>query len=275
VDAAAPQAAEETLEKKEPPAAETAPQEAAKPAAEPPAAAKPAAEAPPPQFTPIPDRWRIGFPEWDRYRSGLGAPYSRRSNWLNPYRQNLLKGDLPVLGQDVFLNLGLTSDTLADFRSRYLPSNVSSRDPGQFRFFGSGRQDLVDQLFLLSAEVFKGDTAFRPKDWAFRVTAGLDVNHLSSRETGVVNIDVRDQTSRTNVDFGPRSCLGSTGSRTWARSTTSSPRAPVSRASPPTSAASSSWTTSRESASSETRRGTGTSSTWPTSTRWRRTPTAG
>ena len=190
-------------EKKDTPPPESAPKEGDQPASP-----MPAPEPVPPQFTPVPDRWRIGFPDWDRYRSGLGAPYSRRSSLLNPYRQNLLKGDLPVLGQDVFLNLGLTSDTLADFRSRYIPSNVSSRDPGQFRFFGSGRQDLVDQLFLLSAEVFKGDTAFRPKDWAFRVTAGLDVNHLSSRQTGVVNVDVRDGTSRTNLDFGLQELFG-------------------------------------------------------------------
>lgn len=179
-----------------------------------PAAGEGAAEKPvekpaaPPHFTPVPDRWRIGFPDWDRYRSGLGAPFRRPGGLLDPYRQNVLKGDYPIRGQNIFLNLGVTSDTLVDIRSRYIPSDVSSRNPGQYPFFGSGHQDLVDQIFLLSAEVFKGDTSFRPKDWALRVTSGLNVNHLSSRQTGVPNIDVREGVARTDLDFGLQELFG-------------------------------------------------------------------
>lgn len=159
-------------------------------------------------FVPIPDRWRIGFPEWDRYRSGLGGPYRRSGGLLDPYNQNKLKGDYPVLGHDTFLNLGFVSDTLVDFRQRYIPSNVSSRDPGQYPFFGNGRLDLVDQTFLVSAELFHGNTAFKPKDWAFRITSGMNVNHLSGRQTGVPHIDVREGTSRTDLYAGLQELFG-------------------------------------------------------------------
>ncbi len=159
-------------------------------------------------FVPIPDRWRIGFPEWDRYRSGLGAPYRRSRGILDPYNQNILKGDYPVFGQDVFMNLGVISDTLVDFRSRYIPSNVSSRDPGQYPFFGNGRLDLIDQTFFVTTELFKGNTAFRPKDWAFRATGAFNINDLSARETGVPHIDVREGAARTNLDAAIQELYG-------------------------------------------------------------------
>lgn len=185
------------------------------PLSDPPAQAETEQEAPaprtpqpPPHFTPVPDRWRIGFPEWDRYRSGLGPPFRRPGGLLDPYRQNVLKGDYPIRGQNIFLNLGLTSDTLVDIRSRYIPSDVSTRNPGQSPFCGSGHQDLVDQTFLLSTEVFKGDTAFRLKDWSFRFTGGFNVNHLSSRQTGVANVDVREGISPTELDFGVQELFG-------------------------------------------------------------------
>ncbi|HZN36019.1 MAG TPA: hypothetical protein VFB80_19450, partial [Pirellulaceae bacterium] len=46
-------------------------------------------------FVPMEDRWRIGFPEWDRY--GWGHPLleeypSVPGAWYDPYHQNVLKG---------------------------------------------------------------------------------------------------------------------------------------------------------------------------------------
>ena len=44
-------------------------------------------------FVPMEDRWRSGFPSWDRYGNGnpLGqdTPYQAGA-WWNPYRQNVL-----------------------------------------------------------------------------------------------------------------------------------------------------------------------------------------
>jgi len=165
---------------------------------------------PPPgddHFVPAPDRWRAGFPEWERYPGGLGAPY-RRGSWLNPYRQNILKGDYPIWGQNTFLNLTLANEFASEFRRRPTPSNVSAARPGAFEFFGSGRQVAIDETFLFTLELFHGDTSYKPRDWVFRFTPALNLNYLDVRETGVVNIDVRNGTSRLNTDIGIQELFG-------------------------------------------------------------------
>ncbi|MFM8219671.1 MAG: hypothetical protein ACKOJF_12210, partial [Planctomycetaceae bacterium] len=59
-------------------------------------------------FVPIEDRWRVGIPPWDRYATptplGADAPFEL-GQWWNPYRQHVLKGDYPILGQHTFLNI--------------------------------------------------------------------------------------------------------------------------------------------------------------------------
>src|SRR5438874_6005227 len=50
-------------------------------------------------FVPMEDRWLIGFPTWDRYGRGHPLldeyPYDPGS-LLDPYRQNVIKGDYPI-----------------------------------------------------------------------------------------------------------------------------------------------------------------------------------
>ncbi|NQV23649.1 MAG: hypothetical protein HQ518_04700, partial [Rhodopirellula sp.] len=65
-------------------------------------------------FVPMPDRWRTGYPRVDRY--GLGYPYTvdyigTEGHWWDPYNQNVLKGDYPIIGQHTFLNVTATSQT--------------------------------------------------------------------------------------------------------------------------------------------------------------------
>src|SRR5229473_2394400 len=45
-----------------------------------------------PDFVPIPDRWRLGLPEWNRYERSIESPYVP-GRWWDPYNQNVLKGD--------------------------------------------------------------------------------------------------------------------------------------------------------------------------------------
>src|SRR5436309_2723213 len=77
-----------------------------------------------------------------------------------------------------------------------LPSNVSAADPNNAEFFGTGDQFFINQNFILSLEIFKGNTAFRPRDWEFRITPVVNFTYLDVQETGVVNIDVRRGTTR-------------------------------------------------------------------------------
>ena len=148
-----------------------------------------------PDFVPILDRWRLGFPDWNRYERPLDAPYVK-GRWWDPYNQNVLKGDYPVFGQHYFLNVAAISDTLLELRRIPLPSNPSAADPGSAEFFGTGDQVFLSQNFIFSFSFFKGDTAFRPRDWEIRVSPVFNVNYLDVRERGVVNVDVREGTTR-------------------------------------------------------------------------------
>jgi len=149
-----------------------------------------------PDFIPIPDRWRIGFPDWNRYERPLkDAPYERGRFW-DPYHQNVLKGDYPILGQKYFIAISAISDSLTELRRIPLPSNVSANEAGRAEFFGPGDQLFFNQNFIISLEFFKGDTAFRPRDWELRITPVFNVNYTDARNTGVVDIDPRQGTTR-------------------------------------------------------------------------------
>ena len=148
-----------------------------------------------PDFVPIPDRWRLGLPNWNRYERPLEAPYVR-GRWWDPYNQNVLKGDFPIFGQNIFFSASAISDTLFEARRVPTPSNVSSAEPDSADVFGNGDQLLVNQNFIVSLELFKGDTAFKPRDWELRLTGVFNFNYLKTNENGVVNIDVREGTDR-------------------------------------------------------------------------------
>jgi hypothetical protein len=138
-------------------------------------------------FIIIQDRWRAGVPEDPRFRKG---------NIFDPYHQNVLKGDYPIIGNDIFMDLNFASETFFNVRNLPVPSDISANLPGAFEFFGRGRQDAVNQNFIFSFDMFKGDASFKPVDWRFKVTGIANVNFLRARENGVVNQDPRAGKSR-------------------------------------------------------------------------------
>jgi hypothetical protein len=140
-------------------------------------------------FQEFTDRWRVVLPPYE-----LTVPGSR----FDPYNQNRWKGDLPIRGQDLFLNLGAVADTLVEPRQLPTPSGVSTARPGSLKFFGRDGQLLATETIALSADLFKGDTAFRPIDWRIKASLVADVNYLRVAENGIVNPDVRQGTSRTD-----------------------------------------------------------------------------
>src|SRR6185503_4156617 len=87
---------------------------------------------------PRPDRWRIGFTPWKRYTSGVTEqPYETPEPMLwHPYKQSVLKGDVPIMGQDIFLNLTASSQTEVEFRRVPTASGVSAAVPGAYEFYG-------------------------------------------------------------------------------------------------------------------------------------------
>ncbi|MGH9744719.1 MAG: carboxypeptidase-like regulatory domain-containing protein [Candidatus Acidiferrales bacterium] len=152
-------------------------------------------------FRTEPDRWLITMPDWDRYGTGGEHPYVKGKKW-DPFDRNKLKGDVPIIGQQIFLNLTGISDTFADFRRLPTPSNISSARPGSSGFFGKGEQFFLDQVFLFSFDLFHGDTSFRPVDWRIRITPAVSLNYLDVQERGIVNVDPRKGTTRFDSHVG-------------------------------------------------------------------------
>ena len=56
-------------------------------------------------FNAIPNRWNYQFPEYHRYPQGE-VPYLK-GHWYDPFNQNKLKGDYPIIGNQTFLNVSL------------------------------------------------------------------------------------------------------------------------------------------------------------------------
>lgn len=160
-------------------------------------------------FLPLTDRWRIGLPHWERYprEPHTDSPYDP-GRTKNPYRQNVLKGDYPIVGQKVFLVLSALSDTVVEARRLPTPSGASAEEPGSTEFFGDGRQLFAASSLVLSADLFHGNTAFRPFDWRLRATPVANLNHLRVRERGVVDVDVREGTTRTDDHLGLQELFG-------------------------------------------------------------------
>jgi hypothetical protein len=152
-------------------------------------------------FHPEPDRWSIAMPDWDRYGIGGEHPYVKGSKW-DPFNRNKLKGDVPIIGKQTFLNLTATSDTFLDGRRLPTPTDVSSARPGSSDFFGKGNQLFLDQTFAFSFDLFHGDTSFRPVDWRIRITPVVSLNYLAVQELGVVNVDVTKGTTRLDSHLG-------------------------------------------------------------------------
>lgn len=149
------------------------------------------------------DRWRIGFPEYDRYGDkgarGRDVPF-RRNRWYQPYDQNVLKGDYPIFGNDYFLILSGVSTSQLDIRRTPSGNNVSSANPNSNNFFGRPESLSFNQTVQVSVEFFKGQSVFKPREWAIKISPTFSVpNYLNARENGIVNIDVRRGTNRVDL----------------------------------------------------------------------------
>jgi hypothetical protein len=152
-------------------------------------------------FAPVEDRWRVGLPDWDRYGNGHPLldeyPYTI-GRILDPYHQNVLKADYPIIGQNTFLNISALNQTLIESRQVPTPATVfdSTARPFQSNLFGRPTQFLFDNNLALSFDVFHGDASFKPVDWRIKLTPIFNVNDLNVQELGVIDADVRQGTAR-------------------------------------------------------------------------------
>jgi hypothetical protein len=193
----APTPAPQAVEPEPAPPAPPAPAPAPAPSQAAPAAPRPASGEP--EFVPLPDRWSIPYPDSPRLVKGGG---------LDPYNQNVLKGDRPVIGDSVFLVLGATLDLPLEIRGLPVGSGVSTADPGSLEFFGSGRQLFTTPRAFVSAELFHGQTAFRPRSWALKATGAFDLNYLRVEEQNLLNPDPREGRTRRREDVALEEAYG-------------------------------------------------------------------
>ena len=149
------------------------------------------------------DRWRVGFPEYDRYGDrgarGRDLPF-KKGRWWDPYNQSVLKGDYPIKGNKTFFVFSAVSTSIVEQRRAPSPSGVSAANPVSGEFFGQPEQFATNETLQLSFELFHGDTAFRPRDWAIKISPTFSIpNYVNARENGIINIDVRRGTNRTDT----------------------------------------------------------------------------
>jgi|CXWL01.1.fsa_nt_gi hypothetical protein len=163
---------------------------------------------------PVPDRWRLS--------ETLGlAPKER---FFDPYNQNTYKGDRPLCipseeekerrakaglpkcrtpgilglkGEDWFLALGATSDTVVEPRSFPIPVGVQTTErPGSLDVFGRSHSEVVAQTFILSASLIKGSTAFKPAEIEYRVAIAIQGNYVDVPEKRVLFVQPSKKSRR-------------------------------------------------------------------------------
>lgn len=152
-------------------------------------------------FLPVPDRWNLPLPEWERYGARGDYPYVS-GNWWDPYNQNRLKGDYPILGQRTFFAFTGVSDSLLEGRNVPVKSGVSTQRPGSERFLGRGGVYVPVTAIRTSFDLFRGDTVFRPIDWRVRVAPAFSLNYVNFSEYNGVNADVRRNDTRLDHHIG-------------------------------------------------------------------------
>ncbi len=153
-------------------------------------------------FVPVEDRWRIGFPAWDRY--GKGHPRTDDYPYVfgrvsDPFNLNLYKGDYPIIGQHTFLDITAISNL--DFEGREIPTQTSGFEstsrPFSGNSFGRPNSFFTLDFFSMSFDLFHGDGAFKPVDWRIKLTPTLGVSNFSFSELAQTSPNVLQGATRT------------------------------------------------------------------------------
>ena len=162
-----------------------------------------------PDYIPSPDRWRLDFPVWQRYPPELSGEYPFvTGRKRDPYNQNVLKGDYPIAGNDTFFVLTAVSETPFEYRRVPTPAGVSTARPNSEPFFGQGEQTALATEAIVSIELFKGDTSFKPRSWALRVTPVFNMNYVNTGEFNVINVSPEEGKSRRRTDLSLQEAFG-------------------------------------------------------------------
>jgi hypothetical protein len=175
--------------------------------------APPTFPSPPPErqpdYIPVPNRWKLRYPVTPRYAAGTDGlfPFVEPAA-ANPYTLSPLKGDIPVIGNNIFTVVKAIVETPFEYRKVPTIGGVSTERPDTEEFFGEGEQWTVLPTALVSFEMFKGDTSFKPRDWAFRVTPAFNLNYNVFRERNNLNASPEDGVTRRRQDVALEEAFG-------------------------------------------------------------------
>ncbi len=150
--------------------------------------------SPLPDFVPIPDRWRSIIP----------PPYEVNvtSGKFDPYNRSKIKGDYPIIGDHIFLSLTGTLMSLTEVSKVPTHSGVSTAEPLSQDFFGEPERLFLLNNFIFTLELYKGQTAFEPRDWEIKITPEFSLNYLKLNENNGVNINPRKGKTRSDNHLG-------------------------------------------------------------------------
>ena len=182
-----------------------------------------AISAPPPEAFPtdefpVPDRWRI-MQSLCPAKGGdesiytlFGALRNNCRSTLNPYYQNVLKGDKPIpedkkpgflKGDDWFFVANVISDTVIEPRSFPIPVGVQTTErPNSIDVFGRSGSEVYAQTFITGFVLIKGSTAYKPPDVEYRLTLAAQVNHVNVPERRVLFVEPSKSSHRTDWFVG-------------------------------------------------------------------------
>ena len=165
---------------------------------------------------PVEDRCqRPGIPRLGPLRPGATRASSttrtKVGNIWNPYKQNVLKGDYPVIGQK-HLPQHHRHQPPGDRRPAWIPTSehaTSTARPVRILtdFFGSPNHLNYQHYLSVQVDLFSGDAGFKPSDWRVVVTPTFNVNTLNVDEVGVVTPNPTDGTTRDRTLFLARGIL--------------------------------------------------------------------
>jgi hypothetical protein len=182
-----------------------------------------AVRAPPPEAFPtdefpVPDRWRI-MQSLCPTKGGdesiytlFGALRNNCHSTLNPYNQNVLKGDKPIpadkkpgflKGDDWFFVANVISDTVIEPRSFPIPVGVQTTErSNSIDVFGRSGSEVYAQTFITGFALIKGSTAYKPPDVEYRLTLATQVNHVNVPERRVLFVEPSKSSHRTDWFVG-------------------------------------------------------------------------
>ncbi|MDM7955594.1 hypothetical protein [Blastomonas sp.] len=178
----------------------------------------PAPEAFPTDEFPVPDRWRIvtSLCPTKTGDQSIYALYPNLSNVcrskLDPYHQNILKGDRPLpegkrpgflKEDDWFFVANVISDTVVEPRSFPTPVGVQTTTrPDSLDVFGRADSLVLAQTVIAGFALIKGETTYKPPAIEYRLTLAAQVNHVDVNERRILFVEPSKPTHRTDHFVG-------------------------------------------------------------------------